>query len=249
MKRSFGIFVLILTLALISMSGAYAGTLTLAESHRESSGAEFQQDMPYLSGKVIETMDSGGYTYVHIEKDNKKTWVAVPGIKVSAGQDISFQPGMVMNNFTSKTLGRTFESIVFSSGIIEKSGMESVEKSSKQKEKEVAGNVTVRIEKAAGPDAYTVAELYEKSGTLDRKEVVVRGRVVKVSSKIMGKNWIHIQDGSGKVSDGTHDIAVTTQELLLEGDIVTVKGTLYKDKDFGSGYRYDVIVEQASVEK
>ncbi len=70
-----------------------------------------------ISGKVIETMNSGGYTYVLVEGNGKKTWVAGPQTQVKVGQQVTCQPGMVMTNFTSKTLNRTFESIVFSCGI------------------------------------------------------------------------------------------------------------------------------------
>ncbi len=71
-----------------------------------------------LSGKVVETMDSGGYTYVCLEKNGKKTWVALPQTAVKVGQQLTCMPGGVMQNFTSKTLKRTFESIVFSPGIL-----------------------------------------------------------------------------------------------------------------------------------
>ena len=70
-----------------------------------------------LSGKVVETMNSGGYTYISLENSGKKTWVAMPATAVKVGQMVTCQPGMVMNNFTSKTLNRTFESIIFSGGI------------------------------------------------------------------------------------------------------------------------------------
>ena len=70
-----------------------------------------------LSGKVVETMDSGGYTYVSLEDNGKKTWVAIPATAVKVGQLVTCQPGMEMKNFTSKTLNRTFESIIFSGGI------------------------------------------------------------------------------------------------------------------------------------
>ncbi len=69
-----------------------------------------------LSGKVTETMNSGGYTYVLLEKDGEKTWIAVPQMKVTKGQTLSFKPGTEMENFTSKTLNRTFKKIVFSEG-------------------------------------------------------------------------------------------------------------------------------------
>jgi hypothetical protein len=70
-----------------------------------------------LSGKVVETMSSGGYTYVYLENKGKKTWVAVPQTAVTVGQMVTCQPGMEMKNFTSKTLNRTFASVFFSGGI------------------------------------------------------------------------------------------------------------------------------------
>jgi len=72
-----------------------------------------------LTGKVIETMDSGGYTYVQIENKGKKTWVAVPQTKITKGSTVTFKPGMPMADFTSKTLGRTFDVIIFSGGLAE----------------------------------------------------------------------------------------------------------------------------------
>ncbi len=71
-----------------------------------------------LSGKVAETMNSGGYTYVYLDQNGKKTWVAIPQTAVKVGQEIKCQPGMEMRNFTSKTLNRTFESIIFSGGVL-----------------------------------------------------------------------------------------------------------------------------------
>ena len=105
----------------------------------------------------------------------------------------------------------------------------------------------IKVEKAKGADAYTVSEAYEKAGNLDKKAVVVRGKVVKVSKGIMGKNWVHLRDGSGDPGKGTNNLVVTTQDVPNIGDVVTAKGTLYKDKDFGSGYKYQAIVEEATV--
>jgi len=103
MKRVLTLSVVLLFVFLASQ-GLFAGT-------KEASP---------LSGKVVETMDSGGYTYAFLEKKGKKTWVAVPQMKITKGQNISFQPGMEMENFKSKTLNRTFDSIIFSAGPIKK---------------------------------------------------------------------------------------------------------------------------------
>lgn len=70
-----------------------------------------------LTGVVIETMNSGGYSYVLLEKDGIQTWVAVPQTTVKKGETMTFNSGMQMKNFTSKTLGKTFDAIYFSSGI------------------------------------------------------------------------------------------------------------------------------------
>ena len=71
------------------------------------------------SGKVVDTMDSSGYTYVQLEKAGKKTWVAVPQMKVTKGKTMTFKPGMEMKNFESKTLKKKFDSIVFSDGVVQ----------------------------------------------------------------------------------------------------------------------------------
>jgi hypothetical protein len=110
-----------------------------------------------------------------------------------------------------------------------------------------ASSEPVKVDKAKGADAYTVAETYEKAGKLDKKTVVVRGKVFKVSQGIMGKNWVHLRDGSGDPGKGTNNLVFTTQDVPKIGDVVTAKGTLYKDKDFGAGYKYQAIVEEATV--
>lgn len=78
--------------------------------------AENIKDTSALSGKVVETMDSGRYTYVRLEKSGKKLWVAVPKMKAAVGQNISFRPGIEMIDFESKTLNRKFDKIIFSQG-------------------------------------------------------------------------------------------------------------------------------------
>ena len=247
MKRFTVLFVFASALMLlVPVHGAHASSQKAGELTDKNKDTKSQEDDSSLSGKVVETMDSGGYTYVNLKKNGKSMWVAVPQMKVTVGQEMSFAPGMVMKDFSSKTLNRTFDSIVFSSGAAGQESQGSGQKASGEKKAEPK---KVKVEKASGPNAYTVAELYEKSASLDKKNIVVKGQVVKVSQGIMGKNWIHIQDGSGDPSKGSHNIVATSQDLPAVGDVVTAKGTLYKDKDFGSGYKYAVIVEETSIKK
>jgi hypothetical protein len=87
-----------------------------------------------------------------------------------------------------------------------------------------------------------------KSAELKDKPVLVRGKVVKYNAAIMGKNWIHLRDGSGSAADGSNDLIVTTAHQAKTGDVVTAKGIVRTDKDFGSGYAYKVLVEDATLQ-
>ena len=208
-----------------------------------------------LSGKVVEILNAGGYTYFALEKDGKKTWVAVSKTEGKVGDIMTFRPGSEMKNFKSKSLDRTFESIIFSEGVAspEISQQDLGKKKLKQDAAVPAGKdgkpLDVKVEKAGGANGYTVAELYEKSGALNGTDVVVTGKVVKVSKNIMGKNWVHLQDGSGDNATGTNNLVTTTQDIVVVGDVVTAKGKLAKDKDFGGGYQYAVIIEETTLVK
>jgi len=227
-------------------------------------GMEAPVKMNTLSGKVAETMNSVGYTYILLDKEGEKIWVAVPEMHVSVGEEVVLVPGIEMVNFTSTTLNRTFERIIFSAGPVSGKG-ESVEKNVKMPRGDLPMEMMkapasggmgvstpiedVKVEKATGQDAYTIAEIYEKKSGLCNNKILVRGKVVKVLPKILGKNWIHLQDGSGDEKKGNYDLVVTSQDMPSVGDVITVSGTVYTDKDFGAGYKYNVIVEEAIITK
>ncbi|MEJ2655869.1 MAG: hypothetical protein P8012_01575 [Desulfobacterales bacterium] len=107
----------------------------------------------------------------------------------------------------------------------------------------------VKVEKSTAPNGYTVAELFAKGASLNKQKVTVRGQVVKVNPNIMGRNWIHIQDGTGDPAKNTHDLVATSADTAKIGTIISIEGTLAADKDFGFGYKYDVIVENAVLMK
>ncbi len=102
---------------------------------------------------------------------------------------------------------------------------------------------------AADPATKSVADIYKEKAELSGKEVTLHGKVVKANNQIMDRNWIHLQDGTGNAADGSNDITVTTQDTATVGDEVTVTGTLAVDLDFGSGYKYPLIVEKATLSK
>jgi aspartyl/asparaginyl-tRNA synthetase len=106
----------------------------------------------------------------------------------------------------------------------------------------------VKVARATGADARTVAEIWAQRAQLKEKTVTIRGKVVKFNENIMGKNWVHLRDGTGTAGKD-NDVTVTTADQAAVGDVVTVKGTVRVDKDFGAGYAYPVIVEDARLTK
>ncbi len=240
-----------------------------------------------IKGKVAETMDSGGYTYLLLKNDGGEQWVAIPQAKVEVGKEIEVVSGMTMANFQSKTLNRTFESVVFSTGLVGASGSfnphakamggamgggkaktggssfnEALKSEAMQNKTGMPvpqmggssgslGNIVpsadLSVPKAEGDNGYTVGDAFTKAKELDQKKIKVRGKIMKVSKMIMGKNWIHIQDGTGDPLNNSHDLVVTTMSLPKKGDTVIVEGVLHADRDFGAGYKYAAIIEDAEV--
>src|SRR6185369_246400 len=202
------------------------------------------------TGKVLQVINGGGYTYVELrEKSGKKIWLAVTAAEIAVGSQQTFSPGMIMRGFESKGLKRTFDEIYFTELVAPVKGKDKDKKElggkSPGSRGTVSPDVKVKVKKATGKNAYTISELSKNRAKLNKKKIVVRGKVVKISTGIMGKNWIHLRDGSGADATSDFNLVVTSKSVPAEGEVVLVNGTLYKDKDFGGGYKYEVIIEDA----
>lgn len=197
------------------------------------------------NGTVVETMNSAGYTYVLLDTGSDKIWVVATETAVKVGERVSVPRGMVMKDFVSKTLNRSFDEIYFVEGIYPEGAAPKagglVQDTSSNSRTVVADAHVKPLAKVEG--GYTVKEILARSATLRGKNVKVRGRVVKFVPHIMGTNWMHIQDGTGA------DLTVTTNDSFAKGDQVIVEGVLSVNKDFGAGYVYPAIIEKATVTK
>ena len=196
--------------------------------------------------EVKEVVQGSNYTYLKVNENRTEKWIAVSKQDVKTGDVYYYEGAMQMNNFTSKELGRTFDVIYFVSQISKtpigvKSAGGGMPAHSGTAESQKLGSAKLN----KNPGEITVAEVFEKRVEFAAKEIEIRGIVVKINKQVMGKNWIHIQDGTE--SDGNFDLTVTTQDLPVKGDEVTFKGKVSVNKDFGSGYRYPVILEDAAV--
>lgn len=184
---------------------------------------------------ITETMSSGGYTYMKVQEKNKSYWIAMTQRNVKKGDTIKYAEQGWMQNFHSKTLNRTFEKILFAAD------------ATPQNVQQVKRKPDILTSKYAKEGTITIAELAKNREKYVGKKITIRGKVTKTSQAIMKRNWIHIEDGSRFAN--FDDLVFTSQTLPKVGDIVYATGKVIKDKDFGYGYFYPIIIEDASFKK
>ena len=201
-----------------------------------------------VRGEVLETMDASGYTYVQLDLGEEQRWVAGPVTAVSVGDVVQTGNGMSMGPFTSKTLNRSFDDLYFVGvlGNLSAPQMPAGHPTTPAQTAEAAATMTdVSVEAVEG--GQDIASVYANKDSLAGQQVSLRGTVVKYNSGILGWNFLHIQDGSGDVANGSNDLTVTSHGEAAVGDTVVVSGTVILDKDFGAGYAFPVMMEDASI--
>ena len=203
-----------------------------------------------VTGEVLEVKDVETYTYLRLKTKSGETWAAVNKTPVRKGERVTIANVMEMTNFHSKSLNKTFPTILFGTMGMAGGGMMGASHDISTAHSGLAkstGADDVHVPKASGAYARTVAEVIMNSAGLKDKPVLVHGKVVKYNPGIMGKNWAHLRDGTGSAAAGTNDVLVTTTNQTKAGDVVTVKGIVRTNKDFGSGYSYKVLIEDATL--
>ncbi|HSM30195.1 MAG TPA: hypothetical protein VK854_05795 [Woeseiaceae bacterium] len=207
-----------------------------------------------IRGEALETMNSGGYTYVFMDTGQDQRWVAALETPVAVGDIVQTDQGMAMNGFTSKTLDRTFNVVYFVSSLQNLSG--GSQPTAQASGELPAGHPDITGGAAAAAavadvEAFEqgkdIAYVYANKDELAGSEITLRGKVVKYNPGILGWNFIHIQDGSGDAAAGDNDLIVTTRSSTAVGDTVVLTGNIVLDKDFGAGYSYPVLLEDADI--
>ena len=200
-----------------------------------------------ITGTILSTMDATGYTYVELKLSDDTVWLAGPKTKLAKGESLTVNIGAPMRNFHSKTLNRDFPVIYF---IGQFSDSASTKVKLPEGHKPLNGSPAMTVAKKAtlskpvkrAEGGYTIAELITKKKELAGKTVKVRGEITKFNADIMTKNWIHIIDGSSN-----EDMIVITQDTAEAGQVAVIEGTIALDKDFGYGYKYKLLIDEAKV--
>jgi len=209
-----------------------------------------------VRGKVVETMNTAGYTYALVDTGSQKLWLAGPETALKVGDSVEAPQGFPMEAYHSKSLERDFDVVYFVSGIRNTSaGADSAAAAAAAPAlpeghppmEAAAKPAPITLAVAPLTEGQDIAYVFANKQELAGKPLSVRGKVVKFNEGIMGRNWIHLQDGSGSAGEGNSDLTVTTDAVVALGDTVVVSGIVALDKDFGAGYSYPIILEQATV--
>lgn len=194
---------------------------------------------------IEEIIQSSAYTYLRAMEGNKEIWLAIEKMEVKKGGTYYFMDAMEMANFKSKELNRTFKSIYFVQNFSDQpsSASKTMPMGAAAGKKAAEMKSGISVKPAEG--GITIAGLFSKRDTYAGKTVKIRGEVVKFNSNIMKTNWVHIQDGTN--DSGNFDLTVTTSADVKVGDVVIFEGVITLNKDFGAGYSYEVIMQDAKL--
>lgn len=217
--------------------------LLLACQNEQNLSSNTMPDSMPKKAVVKEVIQTTSYTYLKVLKNNEYQWIAINKQEIQEGAGIYYEEGLRMENFTSPELQRTFDIVYFVQEISQtpiKKEMPPVI-SGTEPQKPMLTKQNIKIEQPQG--AVSIANLYSKRNSYSGKKITVRGKVTKVNLAIMNRNWIHIQDGT---ADGENfDLTVTTTDAPQQGDIITYSGVLKLNRDFGMGYSYEILLEDA----
>lgn len=189
---------------------------------------------------VEEVLNTTKYSYLYVKEGEEKFWVAISKRDVTVGETYYYKGGLLKKNFYSQEYDRTFETVYLVGNLWQKKARNTSTPVPKSNHENHTVDLTVGdITPATG--AIQLSELFNNKAKYNGQTVKITGKVVKVNPMIMKRNWLHLKDSSGE----EYDLTVTTTENIPLGAVLTLEGTITLDKDFGAGYRYDIIMEEA----
>lgn len=194
---------------------------------------------------ILEVLQATSYTYLKVDENGNEYWIAVTKEEYNKGDNLYHLSGLEMQNFESKDLGRTFDVIYFVQEVSDQPIGATQEMVQGQTEAQKPKLEKIEIEVETPEGGITIGDLYANMSDYEGKTIIVRGEVTKVNLAILDRNWVHLQDGSG---DEAHfDLTITTLSSPKAGDVVTYRGKVALNRDFGMGYSYELLLEDAEV--
>jgi hypothetical protein len=183
---------------------------------------------------VMEILPTARYVYLRVKEDSDEFWIATIKREIEVGKTYFYRDGLLKTNFESKEHNRVFDRMYLVSTLVEHDhGDHASSLESESSQPVIDGNIDVK-------GSIKIAELVANPKKYEGKVIQISGKCVKVNSNIMGRNWIHLKDGS----KDDFDLVITCSSAVHEGHIVTMIGKVALNKDFGAGYQYPIILEE-----
>jgi len=198
---------------------------------------------------VNEVLPTSRYAYLNVKEGEKKFWVATRNQNIEKGKRYFYKGGLLKTNFESKEYNRVFDTIYLVSNLVEENHSNKAGSLNKSKAKPIKNTgdkvviPTHTEEIIEHKGSIKIADLVKDPKKYEGKTIQVSGKCVKVNPGIMERNWIHLKDGS----KDDFDLVVTSDTYVPEGSVITVKALVSLNKDFGAGYKYDLILENGLV--
>jgi hypothetical protein len=192
---------------------------------------------------VNEVLPTSSYTYLYVSEGGNNFWIAVNSSEAKVGETYFYVGGLLKKNFESKTLNKIFDELYLVGNLVSSNHGNQIKLNAGNNENIVEANAMVpnknsqNVIKQKG--SIKISELVNDSKKYEGQKVQIDGECTKINVGIMGKNWIHLRDGS----KDDFDLVITSDALISVGSVVTIKGDVVLNKDFGAGYKYDLILE------
>lgn len=214
----------------------------------DKSQEDVTQGVPPVNASVHtavakEVLPTEKYVYVLMEENGEEFWIATVKQEVETGKTYFFKDGLLKIDFESKEYNRTFDRIFLVSSIVPANHGNQAESAPVESKQPVN---TANIEKPIKVEgSISIADLVDNIEKYDGQEIQVSGVCTKINPNIMGRNWIHLEDGTRD----DYDLVLTSDMIIPEGAVLTMKGKVATNLDFGAGYRYDILIENAQMVK
>jgi len=201
--------------------------------------------------KVNEVLKTSKYLYINVTENKEEFWIATRLMDITVGETYYYKGGLLKTNYENKELQRVFKKIyLISSNLVSSNhstNSNNISKSNftpqKQTSSPAAVSVKTTYKKIEVKGSIKIAELVNNYKKYEGKTIQVSGTCVKINPNIMNRNWIHLKDGS----KDDFDLVITSDSFVDEGSIITIKATVSINKDFGAGYKYDLILENGTI--
>ena len=197
--------------------------------------------------KVLEVLPAQRYVYLQVQENDGPFWIATRKMEVSKGEIYFYRGGLLKTNFESKEYNKVFEEIYLVSSLVaEDHSKHTLTANNQASPKVIAPQTTTKEDIPTHTEknvqhkgTLKIAELVKDPGKYEGHTVQISGTCTKINPNIMERNWIHIKDGS----KDDFDLVVTSNTFVPEGSKITIKATVARNRDFGAGYTYDLILE------